>query len=1273
MTQRSSCPLSIFFFLILAGLLLGPGSRAQTVTNTLGLQRSSQLRASQEAALRRMVLSLARKKGWPLTIRNKKGVLAYLRGVNAKGLPVYITTTDNIISATTIRTNQLWAGGSTGLNLSGSSSSLTGKIAVWDEGLVRPTHVELNGRVTQIDNPSSLSDHSTHVAGTLIAAGVNPLAKGMSYGAQKLLAYDFDNDISEMMSAAPNLLVSNHSYATIAGWYFNNDESRWEFFGDPGDTVDIRFGLYDAETQLWDSIAYNAPDYLIVKAAGNNRGETGPAVGATYYRMDNNGNFINAGTRPATLSNNNSYNTIATYGNAKNILTIGAVGPIPGGYTQPPDVVMTDFSSWGPTGDGRIKPDVVADGLNVLSSVSSADNAYDFLSGTSMASPASAGSAFLLQEQYSKKHAGLFMRAATLKGLLIHTADEAGASPGPDYQYGWGLIDMQKAAAVITADSSDQFIREGALVNTTHDIDNFRVVASGKTPLVATISWTDPPATPAAVTGANFADVSPKLINDLDLRITDSATNAVAQPWILNPNSRSAAATTGDNVLDNVEKIEIASPIPGRTYRIKVSHKGALARNSQAYTLLVSGGGGQVYCTSASTGPGASIDKVVLSNLSNTNASGCRNYSDLTSLTAAQLPLGQALPVSITHSSCNATNNSRVITIYIDFNNNGSFSDAGEKVAQSGVVTGGVYTANITIPAAAAIGSYTRMRVIAEETGTPSLVSPCGTYAAGETQDYRVLFTTPASDVGVTALEYPTLTTCANDSQLVAIHIRNFGTIPQTTVPVTTVIKNGATVVATLTAICKDSIAPKSEVIFTYNKSFPSIAGATYTFTSNTGLAADLNTSNDQNLSTITVNTDPTTISGTATICASTDNEVALKATATGNDLPLWYDSPTATTPIAAGANTTTSVVPSNKTYYLGLNDLKAKAGADNKMVYSNGAGAYFRFGGNFFKFSTSVPLTIESAKMYIGHSGQIALTLATLISYTSQGYSYIPLYSTTVDVYPTTANPDTSRQVNVSAGDNTDTGAVYFLNIPVPVPGDYIILIDCINYASAFVNVSSTDLPYPMVLPGVLAVTGNDFRDDPKADSLTYFKKFYFPFYDIGIRLAGCPGPRTAVVATTLPAPVITLTGNLLSSNTTSGNQWYRNGIAIPGATEQTDTATLTGVYQSIVTDVTSGCNLPSNSISFTGKGGADAIGLNVYPSPSKGVFQLEFFVDTPDNTSVSLINTLGQKVYEASYPNFTGPFSRQVGSESLASGMYVLKIIHGNNTYTRKILVKK
>src|SRR4051812_42067752 len=168
-------------------------TQAQITTDKAILQQASQMKAAQERDIRQMVLTLAAQHGWPLTLRSKTGRLAYLHGLSRTGHPIYVTTNDNIVSAATIRTTSLWPGGGTGLNLSGSSSYLSGLIAVWDEGKVRSTHVELNGRVTQVDGAAELSDHSTHVAGTMIAAGVNPVAKGMSFGALNLKAYDFGN------------------------------------------------------------------------------------------------------------------------------------------------------------------------------------------------------------------------------------------------------------------------------------------------------------------------------------------------------------------------------------------------------------------------------------------------------------------------------------------------------------------------------------------------------------------------------------------------------------------------------------------------------------------------------------------------------------------------------------------------------------------------------------------------------------------------------------------------------------------------------------------------------------------------------------------------------------------------------------------------------------------------------------------------------------------------------------------------------------------------
>jgi hypothetical protein len=1288
--NKSRIPSLILSVLLLLFVLPGLQTNAQTVTKTADLQKASQQLREGTRAAQKILITTALQKGWPLTIRGKNGRLGYLRGIDNRGFPYYITTVDNIISAATIRTNTLWPSGSTGLNLNGSSASLKGKIAVWDEGLVRPTHVELVGRVVQEDaslGDTILSDHSTHVSGTMIATGINPVAKGMAFGAQQLQCYSFDFDDSEMMVAAGRgLLVSNHSYADITGWNFDDGSGEWQFWGMPGDTVDINFGQYNQQTQVWDSISYLAPYYLIAKAAGNSPGDTGPPVGTDYWRRNAQGSFVDAGKLPAGISTNAGYMTIATYGNAKNILCVGAVNPIPGGYSQPSDVVAAYFTSLGPTGDGRIKPDVVADGVNVLSTVSSADNAYDILSGTSMATPASAGSALLLQEYYSKLHSGVFMKSATLRGLLIHTADEAGNAPGPDYTYGWGLVDIQSAAGVITSDNTDhsQTITESSLTQGSQDSQTWVVTASGKTPVKATICWTDPPGTPPVIPSNehNFKDTVLKLVNDLDLRITDNVTGKVYMPWILNPAKPGAAATKGDNFRDNVEKVELNdSLIPDRTYTITVTHKKTLARGSQAFSILVSGVGGTTACTSSSTSGGADITAVTLSNLSNsvpTNSS-CPGYVDFTALTPANLAVGGTIPISISTASCNATNNDRIVEVYIDYNNDGVF-EANELVYTSAATLAGSVGGSIIIPDTAVVGSYSLMRVIAEETNNPAVISPCGTYTNGETQDYRVVFVSPPNDVGVTQLEYPTMTTCANDSQLVAIHIHNFGSVGQNSVPVTTVVSSGGNTVATLTATCTDSIPPGGEVIFTYNTSFPSTAGTSYTFMSWTSLSSDPNTFNDSNSSAITVNPAGPTPNATATICGTSAKSVQLHATTNNDDVAFWYDSQNATVPIAAGNNTTTTEITPNKTYYVGLNDLTVKGGPPNKNYFASTVqtqgGAYFGFQGNFVIFNTSVPLTIESAKMYIGHSGKIGFLLAQLASLddVTGEYSYLPIDSVSVDVYATTPTPQFG-QVNVPAGSTADSGATFLINMPIPNPGAYIIIFTCHDSATAFLNanIPKNENPYPITIPGVFSITGNDFRDyGNHADTVTYSETFYYPFYDIGLRLEGCPGPRTSVTAGTEASPSITFTSsNVLASSAATGNQWYLNDSVLLGSTGQQLTVQYPGVYYTIVTDTATGCQLMSNPEPYTPPGGGNAsIGLRVQ-NPSNGSFQLAFFFSTSDDLAITLTDMLGQKVYENDMPGFQGQFNQQIAAGNLANGIYVLRIFHGGNTYQEKLLI--
>jgi hypothetical protein len=82
------------------------------------------------------------------------------------------------------------------------------------------------------------------------------------------------------------------------------------------------------------------------------------------------------------------------------------------------------------------------------------------------------------------------------------------------------------------------------------------------------------------------------LVNDLDLRVV-SPSGTTNSPWVLNPASPATAATTGDNIRDNVEQIHIATPSSGQ-YLVRVAHKGTLVNDTgqttnQNVSILVSG------------------------------------------------------------------------------------------------------------------------------------------------------------------------------------------------------------------------------------------------------------------------------------------------------------------------------------------------------------------------------------------------------------------------------------------------------------------------------------------------------------------------------------------------------------------------------------------------------------------------------------------------------------------------------------------------------------
>ena len=125
----------------------------------------------------------------------------------------------------------------------------------------------------------------------------------------------------------------------------------------------------------------------------------------------------------------------------------------------------------------------------------------------------------LLQLHYQNLN-GNPMRAATLKGLILHTADEAGPNDGPDYMFGWGLMNAERAAMLITDDQGQNAIDE--LVLEGGDIYQRTInVPEGTPELKVTISWTDPAGIPVQ---PQLNPRDPMIINNLDLMVFNSKT-----------------------------------------------------------------------------------------------------------------------------------------------------------------------------------------------------------------------------------------------------------------------------------------------------------------------------------------------------------------------------------------------------------------------------------------------------------------------------------------------------------------------------------------------------------------------------------------------------------------------------------------------------------------------------------------------------------------------------------------------------------------------------
>lgn len=432
---------------------------------------------------------------------------------------------NNVISAQRIKVDTLKAAP---YNLDGTGITF----GLWEAEGVPFAHDDIKEHLTIVDTGSAISDHATHVAGTLIGTGANAEpATGMAPGAY-IRAFTAEGDIPEMRSNALGGLtqLSNHSYGTRVGWDY---DGGWIDYGTEF------FGAYSALSYFWDDVV-GSTQLVVFKSAGNDRNDDPDGSGPL-------------GDGP--------YDTIEHRAASKNIITMGALED---------DDDMASFSSWGPADDGRVKPDLCANGVGLFSTLP--DNDYGVFSGTSMSSPSGCGAGALLYQHYRNTNSA-DPKAATLKALMIHGAKDLGR-PGPDYNYGWGIINAEASARLIT----DGLFREGRA--TTTSVTTYQVqVPENVAELKATLVWTDVPGSPSAALA---------LVNDLDLRIV-GPDDVEYLPFVLDKANPESDATTGRNAVDNVEQVIVPAPASGQ-WRIEV--RGFLVpAGPQPFTVVTEGFG----------------------------------------------------------------------------------------------------------------------------------------------------------------------------------------------------------------------------------------------------------------------------------------------------------------------------------------------------------------------------------------------------------------------------------------------------------------------------------------------------------------------------------------------------------------------------------------------------------------------------------------------------------------------------------------------------------
>ena len=373
------------------------------------------------------------------------------------------------------------------------------KILVRDDGAVGP-HIDFHGRTFQ-DLPGG-NTHGDRVAGVATGAGnLDPVQRGSAKGADLYVSQYVNDFMDGVLELHQNegVLLTNSSYGNGCNAGYTETSA----------TVDFQI--------------FQNPTLAHIFSTGNS------------------GN------------SNCDYGAGAGWGNitgghkiGKNAISVGSLRA---------DGSLVASSSRGPAEDGRIKPDICANG--VVSSTLPDNDYTQETSGTSFAAPSLMGVMAQLYQAYQEL-TGNTPESALIKAVMLNTANDIN-NEGPDFSTGWGAVNGYRAVRLLEDGRYlDSTIDQGEL--NTHDI----MIPSGVQQVKFMLYWMDHDAVPGVEKG---------LVNDLDLVVNDpSATSHL--PWILdpfpNPTTLALPAIQGIDRLNNMEQVTINQPAAG-TYSLDVS------------------------------------------------------------------------------------------------------------------------------------------------------------------------------------------------------------------------------------------------------------------------------------------------------------------------------------------------------------------------------------------------------------------------------------------------------------------------------------------------------------------------------------------------------------------------------------------------------------------------------------------------------------------------------------------------------------------------------